>query len=91
MQLSCVQGVPIAAETIHESVSYSLWHVLVWACRNGIAFNFVRVEYLLHCKHAVFADAEQKEELLALLPKKMPCIDLRNVAAEIEHSRRRRK
>ncbi len=39
--------VPITTDMIHEATAKLQWNVLVWACRNGVPFDYKRMPQLL--------------------------------------------
>ncbi len=60
LQLAHAQGAPIAAEVIEAATASGKWEAVVWACRNGVAFDIDRVQLRLR-------NCSSKPELLAML------------------------
>ncbi len=69
LQLAHTLRLPITADMIRAAATKSKWEVLVRACRNGVPFDYERMQQLLRQKDPRhdFYDQEQQAELLSLL------------------------
>ncbi len=89
LQLAHTLGAPIAAEVIDAAITNANWHVLVWACRNGIAFDNARARQQVR-KAGTFTYSTQRDELLSLL-KHEPRMLLQDNVDHVKHTQKLRK